>query len=357
MWRSARRNSDPDRMPKFAILSSGVFNYLLNKTGNMLLRYRSEDVAVVIAAEHAGKTAEEVIGYGGAVPVVSNFTEAEAFHPDTLVLGGAPQGGHISNLVRTEINRAMEFGCNIVSGMHAFLNDDEDFTELAEKYNCTLTDLRRPPSPPHFPKGKWKDRKVPVLLVVGSDCDTGKMTTAWELTNRLKEAGINAKFLGTGQTGILLSGHGVPIDAVVADFMAGEIEHSIEEIGDCDLVIVEGQGALTNQYYAGVTLGLLHGAMPDFLIMTHEPVRELDTTDYPAPLLQDCMPAYIDLMKPFKETRYVGINLLTVNQDENDAQETVNHIESEFGIPATDLVRFGSRNMIDFIIEEIRNWN
>jgi uncharacterized NAD-dependent epimerase/dehydratase family protein len=241
--------------------------------------------------------------------------------------------------------------------MHTFLNDDADFSAFALQNNCTLTDLRRPPNPPHFPKGTWIDRKIPVLLVVGSDCDTGKMTTAWEITIRLREKGINAEFLGTGQTGILLSGNGVPIDAVVSDFMAGEIEHSIEKIGDCDLVIVEGQGSLTNQFYAGVTLGLLHGAMPDFLVMTHESVRDLDTTDFPAAKLEECMPTYIDLMKPFKSSRFVGINLLTVNQNEHDAEETINKIESDFGIPTTDLVRFGERNFIDSIAKDVRNWN
>ncbi len=321
------------------------------------MRYRPEDVAVVIASEHAGKTAQEVIGYGGDIPVVSSFAEAASFNPDTLVLGGAPQGGHISKRVRSEINQALEGGCEIVSGMHIFLNDDPDFSLLAKQFDCTLTDLRRPPTPAHFPKGKWKDREIPVLLVVGSDCDTGKMTTAWELTIRLREKGINAEFLGTGQTGILLSGNGVPIDAVVSDFMAGEIEHAIDKIGDCDLVVVEGQGSLTNQFYAGVTLGLLHGAMPDFLVMTHEPVRENDTTDFPAAKLEDCMPTYLDLMKPFKTTRFVGINLLTVNQNERDAEETINNTESKFGFPVTDLVRFGEKKLIDSIAEDVRNWN
>ncbi|MBT5339122.1 MAG: DUF1611 domain-containing protein [Candidatus Marinimicrobia bacterium] len=342
---------------KFVILSSGVFNYMLNKTGNMLLRYRPEDVCAVISPEHAGKTAQDVIGYGGKIPVVSSFAKAQYTKPDTLVLGGAPQGGIISQLVRSEINHALESGCDIISGMHTFLNDDPEIRNLAEQYSCTLTDLRRPPNPPHFPKGLWKDRKIPVLLVVGSDCDTGKMTTAWELANRLKKKGLNAEFLGTGQTGILLSGNGVPIDAVVSDFMAGEIEHSIEKIGECDLIIVEGQGSLTNQYYAGVTLGLLHGSMPDFLVMTHEVVRKSDTTGFPSAKLRDCMPTYIDLMKPFKSSRFVGINLLTVNQPEKEAKKTISDIESKIGIPTTDLVRFGDQSLIDSILKDVQNWN
>ena len=138
--------------------------------------------------------------------------------------------------------------------MHQFLNDDPELSALARKNSITIKDFRRPPNPPHFSKGSWKKRKVKVLLIVGTDCDTGKMTTAWEITERLKKRGKNVRFLGTGQTGIMLSGSGVPIDAVVADFMVGEIEYVIDSFGDkVDLVIVEGQGSLTNMY-----LSLIH---------------------------------------------------------------------------------------------------
>lgn len=323
----------------------------------MLIRYRPEDVAVVIAPEYSGKTVQDVLEYGGDIPVVASFADAKRFQPNTLVLGGAPPGGEISDHYRTEIISALKAGCNIISGMHAFLNDDLDLKELAKIQNVTLTDLRMPPNPPHFPKGNWMDRKSPVLLVVGSDCDTGKMTTAWELTIRLRKLGIQAEFFGTGQTGILLSGNGVPVDAVVSDFMAGEIEYAIDQIGDCDLIIVEGQGSITNQYYSGVTLGLLHGAMPDFMIMTHEPTRELDVTDYPMMDLKECMDLHIDLMKLFKKSRFLGFNLLTSPQDDGDALQAIEDMESSYGIPATDLVRFGNRQLIDSIAEEVRQWN
>ena len=128
---------------------------------------------------------------------------------------------------------------------------------IAKKNKAKIIDLRKPPSPPHFPEGTWKNRSVPVLLVVGSDCDTGKMTTAWEIKERLSAYNKNIEFIGTGQTGILLS-KGVAIDAVVADFMAGEVEYLIDKHikSDTDLVVVEGQGSITNYAYSGVTLGL-----------------------------------------------------------------------------------------------------
>ena len=281
---------------KIVILSHGAFNYIKNKTGNMLIRYRTEEVVAVLDRTKSGITAYDELGYGENIPVLDNFDDCIDFKPDTLVIGNASQGGFISDEYRVEVIKAIEFGCDIISGMHHFINDDEEFVQLAERFNVSLFDLRRPPDPPNFPKGSWHKRKIPVLLIVGTDCDTGKMTTAWEVSERLKSKDRKVEFIGTGQTGILLSGAGVPIDAVKADFMAGEIENMIDKVpDDTELIIVEGQGALTNQYYAGVTLGLLHGAMPDYMLMTHDPARDLDVTDYPMASMKLVMDMHLDL--------------------------------------------------------------
>ena len=199
-------------MKRYAVLAIGAFDYILNKTGNMLIRYCPDEVVTVIDPEKAGQTAEQVMGWGGDIPCVASFSEAAPHQPTHLVIGSAPPGGVLNNAHRYEIENAIKSGCNIISGMHVFLNDDEHFSRLAGKYDVTIADLRRPPNPPHFPKGSWKDRKYPVLLVVGSDCDTGKMTTAWEITRSLRKRNRKAEFIGTGQTGILLAGKGVPID-------------------------------------------------------------------------------------------------------------------------------------------------
>ncbi|NOZ03942.1 MAG: DUF1611 domain-containing protein [FCB group bacterium] len=337
-------------MSAYVILSAGAFDYILNKTGNMLLRYKPEEVVAVIDPKKAGLTAREVLGYGGNIPVVKSFAEARSFSPDTLVLGNAPQGGFISDLYRKEIVSAIESGCDIISGMHEFLNDDAEISELAKKRGVRLVDLRRPPKPPHFPKGTWMQREVPVLLTIGTDCDTGKMTTAWELTLRLREKGRKVNFVGTGQTGILLGGFGVPIDAVVADFMAGEMEYAIDQAAqDADLVVVEGQGAITNMLYSGVTLGLLHGSMPDYILIADEPGRKLDVADYPMVDIGTVMNLHRDLMSPFKNVVFVGANLLTYKLSETEALQVIADYEQRLNLPVTDLVRFGNRNLIDYI--------
>ena len=187
-------------------------------------------------------------------------------------------------------------------------------------------------------------------MIVGTDCDTGKMTTAWELSKRLKGRGRKVEFIGTGQTGILLSGSGVPIDAVKADFMAGEIEYLIDNVpNDTELIIVEGQGALTNQFYAGVTLGLMHGAMPDYMLMTHDPTRDLDVTDFPMTTMKHVMDLHIDLMKSFKQSKFIGINLLTFAFDDQKALKIIEDSQKEFAMKTTDLIRFGDKGLLDAI--------
>ena len=335
---------------KIVILSHGAFNYIKNKTGNMLIRYRTDEVIALLDRTKSGMTANDELGYGGNIPVLDNFDNCIDLEPDTLVIGNASQGGFISDDYRAEVIKAIEFGCDIISGMHHFINDDVEFVQLAEKHNVSLFDLRRPPDPPNFPKGSWHKRKIPVLLIVGTDCDTGKMTTAWEVSERLKSRGRKVEFIGTGQTGILLSGAGVPIDAVKADFMAGEIEHLIDKVSeDTELIIVEGQGALTNQYYAGVTLGLLHGAMPDYMLMTHDPARELDVTDYPMATMRLVMDMHLDLMSNFKKSKFIGINLLTFKLSDEDAKKEIDKVKEEYSMVTTDLIRYGSNELIETI--------
>ena len=254
-------------MSRYVILAIGSFDYIENKTGNMLIRYQHDQVLAVIDPYKEGKIAEEVLGWGGNIPCVKTFIDTKRFSPTHLVVGNAPQGGFLDKKSKSEIHDAIKNGCDIISGMHSFLNDDPELVKEAIKNNINLIDLRKPGHPPKFPKGSWKKRAFPVLLIVGSDCDTGKMTTAWEITKALKIRNKRVHFIGTGQTGILLSGSGVPLDAVIADFMVGEVEYCLDQLPEnTELAIVEGQGALNNMHYSGVTLGLMHGCMPDYLI-------------------------------------------------------------------------------------------
>ena len=341
-------------MSYYTILCPGAFDYISNKTGNMLIRYRPQEVCCVIDPDKSGQTAQDILGYGGKIPVVSNFYEAQDYSPIAMVIGSSSQGGRINEVYRKEIIAAIKYGCNIYNGMHQFLNNDPELATLAKKETVTINDIRCPPDPPHFPKGSWKKRKAKVMLIVGTDCNTGKMTTGWEITERLKKRGKNVQFVGTGQTGIMLAGNGVPVDAVVADFMAGEIEHAVDAVNDqADLIIVEGQGSLTNMYYAGVTLGLMHGAMPDYMIMTDEPGRAIDVSNNKMISIGDVMALHLLLMKYFKPSQFLGINLLTYKMNEELALKEIKKIGVKYQLPTTDLVRFGDSELIDHIEQEL----
>ena len=337
-------------MSRFVVLAINSFNHIENKTGNMLIRYMQDEVVAIIDPEKKGLTSNDVIQIGDDIPVVASFNDAKKYNPDHLVIGNAPQGGIVSNQMLIEIKEAIRNGINIVSGMHEFLSKDIHLKKLAEQFGSKIIDLRMPPSPPSFSKGSWRKRNIPVLLVVGTDCDTGKMTTAWEIKTRLSDLNKKVKFIGTGQTGILLS-DGIAIDAVISDFMSGEIENLIDTkvANDTDLIIVEGQGALSNYAYSGVTLGLMHGCMPDYLILTHDPSRSKDVMGHKMPDIKELMQLHIDLMSPFKRSSFIGINLLTFEMGESIAKNTINEFESLYKLPATDLIRFGDSNLIESI--------
>ena len=341
-------------MLRYVILAIGSFDYIENKTGNMLIRYQPDKVVAVIDPYKAGKTAKEVLGWGDNIPCVRTFMDAKNFKPTHLVIGNAPKGGILDKNAKIEVEIAIQNGCDIISGMHSFLNDDPKLYHDSIKNNVNLIDLRKPNFPPKFPKGSWKKRNFPVLLIVGSDCDTGKMTTAWEITKALKIRNKRVHFIGTGQTGILLSGSGVPLDAVIADFMVGEVEYCLDQLPrDTELAIVEGQGALNNMYYSGVTLGLMHGCMPDYLIFTHEPKRGMDVTNHPIPELRQLMDLHLDLMRPFKNIKYLGINLLTLKQSNSKSKEIINSLSSNLNIPVTDIIRWKDEKFIDHIEKSI----
>ena len=342
-------------MPKYAILAEGAFDYILSKTGNAIIRYRPEEVACVVDSKTAGKTAAEVLGIGDDIPVVASLQDALQYDPNAVLIGTAPPGGQLPQSWREMILMAIENRLDVVAGFHSFLSDDIEFSDLASKKGVHIWDLRKPPDPLPFSKGSWQTRKTPVLLTVGSDCDTGKMTAAWELKRELDLRGVKATFVGTGQTGILLGGFGVPVDAVVSDFVAGAIEAEVDKAAqDSDIVIVEGQGSVTHMAYSGVTVGLLHGCMPEMLLMCHEPDRKLDTFGYPMTPFHLVLEIYLKLLEPFRPTELVGISLMTPLFDETTAVERVKEYEEKFQVSTTDPVRNDMSTIAENVISLIR---
>lgn len=255
------------------------------KTAEAVLRYGDDTVVAVIDRAGVGRFASEVVpGSGQDIPVVRSIQDALAFEPDRLVIGVAPVGGQLPSAWRDEVAYALEQGVAVVSGMHTYLADDTLFRKSAEKGGAAITDLRKPPRDKPIYSGRVLELPCKVVLTVGTDCSSGKMTATVELARELRRRGVSAAWAATGQSGLLCSpDSGVVIDAVGADFVAGWAERIVLEAHEAtgaDLVLVEGQGALTHPAYGSVSLGLLHGSSPHACILCHDAARTIKSTDF-----------------------------------------------------------------------------
>ncbi|MGH3992246.1 MAG: DUF1611 domain-containing protein, partial [Pseudonocardiaceae bacterium] len=268
-------NSSTMTAPRYLIVADGDFGPMTSKTANSVIRYHPERTVAVLDREHAGKTVQEVLGFGGTIPVVGSMREGLALGPSAVLIGIAPQGGQLPTEWRAWLGEALDAGCDIWNGLHNFLADDPALVAKARAKGRTLHDLRRPPPDLPIASGLAKAVEPLVVLTVGTDCNVGKMTAQLQLTRELNQRGIRTRFVPTGQTGIMIEGWGIAVDAVVADFIAGAAEWlTLEGSKNADVVLVEGQGSINHPGYSGVTLGLLHGSCPDALILCHQCSRE-----------------------------------------------------------------------------------
>lgn len=268
------------------VLAEGAFGELAGKTANgVVVHSELFDVGAVVDSERAGRSAAAVLDRpaAGDVPVVDSMTAALDEVPDAaaLVIGVAPAGGALPDAWVDDIREAMRAGCDVVSGLHVFLGERDDWVALADECGVRLFDVRKPPADDDLrvADGRVDDVEAGVVLAVGTDCAVGKRTTTFELYRAARRAGIDAGWVATGQTGIMVGAHrGTVVDRVPADFTAGVVEDDVVAVAaDHDLVFVEGQGALTHRAYSGVTLSLLHGAWPDAVVLVDDPDRSTRT--------------------------------------------------------------------------------
>ncbi|MFU1478671.1 N-acetyltransferase DgcN [Roseovarius sp. C7] len=276
------------------------------------------------------------------------LAEAKEAGAKTLVIGVANRGGVISAAWKEVLIQALEMGYDIASGLHNLLRDEGDLVAAAQTHGCTLHDVRVPTV--GYPIANGKKRTGKRCLAVGTDCSVGKMYTAMAMEASMKERGMKATFRATGQTGILITGHGVPLDAVIADFMAGSIEYLTPDNDDDHWDLIEGQGSLFHVSYSGVTLALIHGGQPDALILCHEPTREhmRGLPEYTQPSLQTLRDTALPLAQVSNPAcKVVGVSVNTQHMSEADAKAYLAEVEQEMGLPATDPYRFGSDKLVD----------
>jgi uncharacterized NAD-dependent epimerase/dehydratase family protein len=320
-------------------------------------------IVAVLDARASGRTSQDVLGFGGAIPVVKTMAEGLARNPTAVLIGIAPMGGKLPDEWRAWILMAIDRGLDIWSGLHTHLGDDAEFAARARAKGVALKDLRKPPAVLPVSDGRARDVNALVVLTVGSDCNVGKMTAQLQLVADLKARGLRTRFAATGQTGILIEGWGTAVDAVVADFIGGAAEQLVLEAAKgADVVLVEGQGSLIHPGYSGVTLGLLHGSCPRAMILCHQSSRT-HIGDYsgreawlPIPPLADLVRIYEDAAAPVQASKVIGIALNTYDLSEADARRAVAEAERTTGLPASDPVRFPSAPLVDAVVKAHAAW-
>lgn len=282
-----------------------------------------------------------------------DFRTAIAAGARTLVLGIANAGGKLGEDLVTDAIAAMEAGLDIASGLHQRLKDEARLVDAARLLGRILHDVRDPQ--PGIPVGTGKPRAGKRLLTVGTDCSVGKMYTTLCLARGLADRGIAADFRATGQTGILIAGGGVPLDAVVADFISGAIEQVSPARADDGWDLIEGQGSLFHPSFAGVSTGLLHGAQPDAIVLCHDPARKhmRGLPHFGLPDLAECLEANLRVARLTNSSvRAVGIALNTSTLPENDARALCSRTTDELGLPCSDPYRLGVDAIIDTLLDQ-----
>lgn len=285
---------------------------------------------------------------------LADLTIAEAARRGarTLIVGVANAGGVLPDHWTSQIVAALEAGLDVASGLHTRLASRPAIAEAAQRLGRALLDVRH--SQETFATGKGVKRPGLRLLTVGTDCSVGKKYTALTLERAMRQRGMDADFRATGQTGVFISGRGVAIDAVGADFISGAVEWITPAAAETHWDLVEGQGSLFHPSFAGVSLGLLHGAQPDAFVVCHEPTRRtMRGVGHPLPSIADVIDLTLRcgrLTNP--DIRPVGIAINTQHLGEEDALALIAASADAHGLPATDPVRFGVDAIVDRVAAE-----
>lgn len=330
--------------PSAIIYCEGNFGGIDGKTANGLVRHSEKyRILSVIDSQQVGADTGMILDQlPNAIPVCRDLADAIANAetiPDSFIYGVAPISGMLSREERDVVFEAIAYGMNIVNGLHEFLSEDPEFIAAAAASNVTILDIRKPRDKKHLRlfTGRINDIACPRIAVLGTDCAIGKRTTATILARALNDRGIKAVMIGTGQTGLIQGArYGLALDAVPSQFCSGELEATILEaceIEDPDVIIIEGQGALSHPAFSTSSF-ILRGSVPDGVILQHAPARR-NRCDFPMMAMPD--PAKeIALIECFAETRVIGLTINHENMSPAEVESAITRYEKELGVPVTD---------------------
>ena len=342
------------------IYSENEFGKIDGKVANGLVRHSEKyKIIGVIDSTKAGLDAGEYLdGIKSGIPVFKNMIDAIdsiGTIPNYFIYGIAPLASFLDEIQKEIIFSAMKTGMNIVNGLPEFFTENKEFVRKAKEYNVQIFDIRKPPERRnlHIFSGNIYDVQIPVIAVLGTDCAVGKRTTAVKLVEALQQAGVNAIFIATGQTGILQGAkYGVALDVLSSGFASGEVEHAIltaYEKEQPDIIIVEGQGALSHPAFTS-SAAILKGAMPDAVIIQDPPRRKYHC-DYPN-IAMPPLDSEINLIEAFSETEVIAITINHEDMTDDELEKTIIEYEDIYKLPTTDVLKYGCGKLIDRISEK-----
>jgi uncharacterized NAD-dependent epimerase/dehydratase family protein len=340
-------DSQPRRL---IILTEGHTEPITGKTASCVLRYRPEEVVALLDSTQSGRTTQELLGVGGSTPIVARLDEAPG--ANTLMIGIAPSGGRIPPAWRAVILDAINRGMDVVSGLHEFIAESPDFAAAAKKSGSKIVDLRKNDEQDVALRKNIREECLRIHPV-GHDCCVGKMLVAVELTRALEAEGCDAKFIATGQTGIMIEGDGVPIDRVISDFVNGAIEKQVLAHQHHEILVVEGQGSLAHPKYSAVTLGLLHGCAPHGMIMCYEAGRTaVHGMEYiPLKPVAELIDVYETMANLISPSKVVGVAVNTRRLGAAQAADERRRVRDELGLPICDVIRNGPEELVQAILQ------
>jgi uncharacterized NAD-dependent epimerase/dehydratase family protein len=342
---------------KVALLMHGYLGHSQGKHGIGMLRYSSADIVAVVDRYAGGRTIREVVQIDRDVPVVATVDEARAMGADILLVAIAPPGGQLPDGWNVELHHALELGMSLVNPLHQSWNADPEMASRLAP-GAWIWDVRQEPADLQPATGAARLLSNVRLLTVGTDMAVGKMTASLELVRSLRSRGIRADMVATGQVGITIVGTGVPLDAVRLDYAPGAVEREVLRASEsCDVVVVEGQGALCHPG-ASANLALLRGTMPTHLLLVH---RASQTTERQhewakIPDLVELIKLHEDLAEccgTFVRPTTIGIALNTAHLTDSEASEEIARVQDATGLPVADPVRQGAELFADVLATSI----
>lgn len=346
---TSETSTEPRRL---VVMTEGYSDPVSAKTACSVIRYRPEEVVAVFDREQAGRTTQDLFGVGGGIPVIGDLSEAS--EANGLLIGIAPSGGKVPNGWRPILLEAIQRGMDIISGLHQFLNLDPELSAAAKQHGVTLHDVRSNAESDCSTRIGLRPDCLRVHAV-GQDCCVGKMVSMLEIDKALKKKGHDSYFVATGQTGIMVSGDGCPVDCVVSDFIAGAVEKLVLKNQHHEILLFEGQGSLAHPKYSAVTLGLLHGCLPHGLIMCYEAGREwvhgMEEQRSPLFPLAQLKTIYETMSNLWQPCRFVGVAMNSRRLSDDEANDEQKRVEDELQLPVVDVFRHGPDRLAQAIID------